>query len=65
LFLKPVCFGECTGITFVDFTKIAVCNNKRISRNKVFGGMAERGKNSTAGFTDSNYIWFAMTKESC
>jgi hypothetical protein len=33
LFLKLICFGECTGITFVDSTKIAVCNNKRIKRN--------------------------------
>ena len=35
-FLNHVCFGKCTGITFVDFTKIAVCSNKRIKRNKVF-----------------------------
>jgi hypothetical protein len=33
LFLKLVCFGQCSGITFVDSTKIAVCHNKRIKRN--------------------------------
>ncbi|MDR2564270.1 MAG: hypothetical protein LBC98_10085 [Prevotellaceae bacterium] len=30
LFLNPVCFGKCTGITFVDSTKIDVYHNKRI-----------------------------------
>ncbi|MDH8702178.1 hypothetical protein M2138_001538, partial [Dysgonomonadaceae bacterium PH5-43] len=29
LFLNLVCFGQCTGITFVDSTKISVCHNKR------------------------------------
>ena len=32
--LNTVCFGKCTGITFVYSTKIAVCNNKRICRNR-------------------------------
>ena len=50
LFLKLICFGECSGITFVDSTKIAVCNNKRIKRNKVFKGMAELGKTSMGWF---------------
>ena len=31
LFLKLICFGECSGITFGDSTKIAVCHNKRIN----------------------------------
>jgi hypothetical protein len=35
-FLNLVCFGECTGITFVDSAKISVCKDKRIRRNKVF-----------------------------
>jgi hypothetical protein len=30
------CLGKCTSITFVDSTKIAVCNNKRIKRNRGF-----------------------------
>jgi len=50
LFLNTVCFGKCTGITFVDSTKIAVCNNKRIYRNKVFQDIAKRGKNTMGWF---------------
>lgn len=42
-------FKPCTGISFIDSTPIAVCNNKRISRNKVFKGVAARGK-STMGY---------------
>jgi transposase len=38
------------GIAFVDSTPLRVCHNKRINRNKVFKGIAERGKNSTGWF---------------
>ena len=43
LFLQLFCFGRCTGISFIDSTCIPVCHNKRITRNKVFRGYAERG----------------------
>lgn len=41
--------GAITGIAFIDSTSIAVCHNKRISRNKVFKSLAKRGK-TTAGW---------------
>jgi len=28
------CFGRCTGISFVDATKIQVCHNRRISSHR-------------------------------
>ena len=43
-------YGKPTGIAFVDATKIAVCHNIRIPRNKVFDGYAERGKGSMGWF---------------
>ncbi len=48
--MNLICFGKCTGITYVDSTSIRVCNNKRISRNKVFQGIAERGKSTMGWF---------------
>ena len=49
LFLKLGLMGECTGITFIDSTRIPVCENKRQSRNRVFKGYAQKGK-STMGW---------------
>jgi len=40
-------FGACTGISFVDATFVAVCDNRRINQHKVFKGIATRGKGST------------------
>jgi len=42
--------GECTGKSFIDSTPIAVCHNKRITRNKVFKELAARGKTSMGWF---------------
>jgi len=50
MYLQLICFGKCTGITYVDSTSIRVCNNKRINRNKVFQGIAERGKSTMGWF---------------
>jgi hypothetical protein len=38
------CFGTCTGISFVDATFIAVCDNRRIHQHQVFAGIAKRGR---------------------
>ncbi len=50
LFLKTCCLGNCTGISFTDSTPIRVCKNKRISRNKVFKGIATTGKSTMGWF---------------
>ena len=43
--------GTCSGISFVDSTRLRVCDNKRISSHKVFAQkVSERGKTSRGGF---------------
>ena len=54
--LIPLClylqsqFGEATGIAFIDSTRLVVCHNKRIKRNKVFADVAALGKSSMGWF---------------
>ena len=43
-------FGECTGISFVDATTLAVCHNLRIPQHKVFWDSARRGQSSMGWF---------------
>ena len=42
--------GKCTGISFIDSTTLDVCDSHRIHCNKVFKGLAKRGKSSTGWF---------------
>jgi hypothetical protein len=44
------CMGNCTGISFVDSTPLAVCHDKRIARHRAFDGFAARGKTSMGWF---------------
>lgn len=43
-------FGEETGIYIADATSLPVCHNKRINRNRVFKGLAARGKTTMGWF---------------
>ena len=42
--------GTCSGISFVDSTRLRVCDNRRISSHKVFAGKAGRSKTSMGWF---------------
>ena len=42
--------GECSGISFVDSTRLRVCDNKRISAHRVFAAHAGRAKTSMGWF---------------
>jgi hypothetical protein len=48
-YLKSL-YGKCSGISFIDSTTLAVCDNHRIYSNKVFEDVAERGKSSMGWF---------------
>jgi len=42
--------ADPTTANYIDSTKLVVCHNRRISRNKVFKGLAARGKSSMGWF---------------
>jgi Transposase DDE domain len=44
------CFGQCSGISFMDLTSLKVCHNRRIKQHKVFEDLAARGKTSVDWF---------------
>lgn len=49
-YLRYRCLGCCTGVSFVDSTALAVCDNRRIHQHHVFCGSAKRGRNSMGWF---------------
>ena len=44
------CFGQCSGISFIDSTSLKVCHNRRSSQHRVFKDIAARGKTSVDWF---------------
>ena len=42
--------GTCEGVSFIDSTRLCVCDNKRISSHRVFAKAAERSKTSMGWF---------------
>lgn len=49
-YLISACRGPVTGISFIDSTALKVCGNKRITRHRVFDGLAEIGKTTMGWF---------------
>lgn len=50
-FLMVLCaMAKHTGISYIDSTRIPVCHNKRVSRHKVFNGLAALGKSTMGWF---------------
>ena len=50
MFVMSNCIGDCTGISFIDSTKLAVCKNQRIRQHRQFKDIAQRGHTSTGCF---------------
>jgi hypothetical protein len=54
--LLPLCCylltrkGNCSGISFIDSTPIAVCHNRRIHSHRVLSDAAQRGKSTIGWF---------------
>ncbi len=50
MYVMSNCIGDCTGISFIDSTKLAVCKNQRIHQHRQFKDIAQRGYTSTGWF---------------
>jgi hypothetical protein len=50
MYVMSHCIGDCTGISFIDSTKLAVCKNQRIPQHRQFKDIAQRGYTSTGWF---------------
>jgi hypothetical protein len=49
-FSKIYSQSACSGVSFIDSFKLAVCHNRRIYNHRVFKGLAQRGKTSMGWF---------------
>ena len=50
VFLQSCCLGNCTGVSIIDSTPIKVCHIKRERQNRVFKGIATKGKSTIGWF---------------
>ena len=50
VFLQSCCLGKCSGISFLDSTVLKVCHYKREKQNKVFKGIAAKGRGTMGWF---------------
>lgn len=50
VFVKMMCLGKCTGISFIDSTPIRSCHIKREKQHKTFKNIAQKGQCSLGWF---------------
>ena len=50
IFLQSCCLGRCSGISFLDSTVLKACHYKREKQNKVFKGIAAKGRGTMGWF---------------
>ena len=50
LFLQTFCLGKCSGISFLDSTVLKACHYTREKQNKVFKGIAAKGRGTMGWF---------------
>lgn len=50
IFVKTICLGKCTGISFIDSTPLRACHIKREKQHKTFKGIATKGQCSIGWF---------------
>ena len=50
IFVRMMCMGKCTGISFIDSTPLRSCHIKREKQHKTFKGIAEKGQCSIGWF---------------
>jgi len=62
--LLPLCaylkhnFGQCTGISYIDSSRLKLCHNRRIQQHQVFSKFAARGKTSVVYLRWGGALWF-------
>lgn len=50
VFVKMMCLGKCTGISFIDSTPLRACHIKREKQHKTLKGIAQKGQCSLGWF---------------
>lgn len=50
VFLQTSCLGKCSGISFLDSTVLKACHYKREKQNRVFKGIASKGRGTMGWF---------------
>ena|GEM_PF-1002728 len=58
IFVATTRLAECAGTSFIDSTTIDVCGIHREKQDKVFKGLAAKGKGAVGCFYGSSCIWW-------